>query len=92
MLIVVSVVFVCLFFSAGEDFLPVRMLEFFLKPGERICLNVTLLDDRMIEGREFFLIVLKDLQWGEITSTTVVSINDDDGACVCVCVCAHVVN
>ena len=54
--------------------------EFFLKPGdEPVCLDITLNNDNLIEGREFFLLALKDLRWGEITTTAVVIINDDDG-------------
>ena len=55
-------------------------MEFFLKPGDPpFCLDITLMDDDMIEGREFFLVALRDLLWGEIIETAVVTINDDDG-------------
>ncbi len=37
------------------------------------------MDDDIIEGREFFLLALKDLRWGEIIATIVVTIEDDDG-------------
>ncbi len=64
----------------GEDFEGVEAMEFFLKPGDApVCLNITLMDDDVIEGREFFLVALKDLRWGEIIDSIVININDDDG-------------
>lgn len=44
-----------------------------------VCLNVTVIDDTVIDGREFFLLALRDLSTGEVIATTVVTINDNDG-------------
>ena len=69
-----------LLYLEGEDFERIKEMEFFLKPGDApLCLDITLIDDDIIEGREFFLLALKDLRWGEIIDTTVININDDDG-------------
>ena len=46
------------------------------------------MDDKEIEGLEFFLLALEDLQWGEIIGTTSITIIDDDskcGACLISC-------
>ena len=63
----------------GEDFVEVNIPEFFLKPGGVMCFDITLIDDMEIEGREFFLLALRDLTWGEIVDIATVTINDDDG-------------
>ena len=73
---------VILIFPAGEDYEFIKEVEFFLGPGESRCISITVFDDDVIEGREFFLVALKDLRWGEIIDTTVVTINDDDGKSV----------
>ena len=52
--------------------------QFELKQGERFCRNVTIINDRMVEGREFFLVVLEDLRWGEIIETLAIVIEDED--------------
>ena len=52
--------------------------QFELKQGERFCRNVTIINDRMVEGREFFLVVLEDLRWGEILDSLAVVIEDED--------------
>lgn len=59
--------------------MKVSVREFFLKPGDIMCVDVTLINDDMIEGREFFLLALQDLHWGEIVDTAAITINDDDG-------------
>ena len=61
------------------DFVTINVPEIVLKPGDTFCLNVTVIDNNSLEGRRFFLIVLLDLRWGEIISTTAMTINDDDG-------------
>ena len=52
--------------------------EFRPHPGELICFNVTILNDTIVEGREFLLIGLLDLRWGEVLSTASITILDDD--------------
>ena len=52
--------------------------QFELKEGERFCRNITIINDQVIEGREFFLVVLEDLRWGEIIETLAVVIEDED--------------
>ena len=52
--------------------------QFELKQGEHFCRNVTIINDRMVEGREFFLVVLEDLRWGEIIDNLAIVIEDED--------------
>ncbi len=51
----------------------------FLKPPHVFCFDITILDDNLMDGREFFLLALQDLRTLQILDTTVVTINDDDG-------------
>ena len=59
--------------------MPISKLEFIIKPRDTVCFNITLIDDNRLEGREFFLLAVEDLRWGEIIDTTVITINDNDG-------------
>ena len=52
--------------------------QFELKQGERFCRNITIINVRMVEGREFFLVVLEDLRWGEIIDSLAIVIEDED--------------
>ncbi len=52
--------------------------EFRPHPEELVCFDVTILDDSLVEGREFFLIGLLDLRWGEVLSTISITIMDND--------------
>ena len=52
-------------------------------------MDVTILNDNMIDGREFFLLVLLDLRWGEIVDVSVVTINDDDGMIMWLWYCCY---
>lgn len=54
------------------------MTHFELKQGERFCRNITIINDPMVEGREFFLVVLEDLRWGEVIETLAIVIEDED--------------
>jgi hypothetical protein len=57
-----------------------RLFEtyFELRQGERFCRNVTIINDQVVEGREFFLVVLEDLRWGEVIDSLAVVIEDED--------------
>ena len=52
--------------------------QFELKKGERFCRNISIINDRTIEGREFFIVFLEDLRWGEIIQLLPIVIEDDD--------------
>ncbi|XP_064384002.1 uncharacterized protein LOC135332992 [Halichondria panicea] len=60
------------------DYVRVYVDEFRPHPEELVCFDVTILDDSLVEGREFFLIGLLDLRWGEVLSTISITIMDND--------------
>ena len=60
------------------DYVRVFVDEFRPHPGEMVCFDVTLINDTIVEGREFFLVGLLDLRWGEVLSIASITIVDDD--------------
>ena len=60
------------------DFVRLFETQFELKKGERFCRNITIINDDVIEGREFFLVLLEDLRWGEVIQILPVVIEDED--------------
>ena len=69
-----------LFNPLTEDVDYERLFEtyFELREGERFCRNITIINDQLVEGREFFLVVLEDLRWGELIDALAVVIEDED--------------
>ncbi len=62
----------------GVDYSRVYVDEFLPHPGAIVCFNFTLLEDSLVEGREFFLVGLLDHIWGEVLSLLPVTILDND--------------
>lgn len=62
----------------GVDYERLFETYFELGRGEKFCHLITIINDQMVEGREFFLVVLEDIRWGEIIETLAVVIEDED--------------
>ena len=67
--------------AENTDFVRVYVDDFLIHPGELLCFNVTILEDSLVEGREFFILGLLDLRWGEVLTTATVTIEDNDSKC-----------
>ena len=65
-------------FTEGADYERLFETYFELGQGERFCRSITIINDQVVEGREFFLVVLEDLRWGEILDSLAVVIEDED--------------
>ena len=64
--------------TEGVDYERLFLTYFELGQGERFCRMITIINDEVVEGREFFVVVLEDLRWGEILDTLAVVIEDED--------------
>ena len=69
--------------AVNVDYERLFLTQFEIKEGERFCRNITIINDQVIEGREFFLVVLEDIRWGEIIDTLAVVIEDEDCRLCC---------
>ncbi len=65
-------------YAESVDYERVYVDEFRPHPGVQVCFNVTILEDSIVEGREFFLMGLLDHRWGEVLSTIPITILDND--------------
>ena len=64
--------------TEGVDYERLFETYFEIREGERFCRNITIINDQLVEGREFFLVILEDLRWGELIETLAVVIEDED--------------
>ena len=68
------------FITANLDYGQVNMrLSFGQGSGSRQCLNITIIDDSVLEGEESFLLVLRSDSAEVTTRNASVSIQDNDG-------------
>ena len=66
------------FIAVNVDYVRLFETQFEIKEGEHFCRNITIINDRLIEGREFFTVILEDQRWGEIIETIHIVIEDED--------------
>ena len=62
----------------GVDYERLFDTYFEIREGEKFCRNISIINDRQVEGREFFLVILEDLRWGEVIDTLAIVIEDED--------------
>lgn len=77
---------------AGEDYVDPGVVVLQFETGDsRMCVQIQILDDNILESAEYFFADLVSPIDGVETNTTTIQINDDEGR-KCAYICSMVVH